>query len=476
VNASISRVFLVVVVLFAVLVGFTSRWTVFEADALRDNPKNARPLLESLKIPRGTIRAADGTVLARSVRTGPDGLFSRRYPSGDLFGHAVGYSYARLGQIALERFRQDELTGRDSELGSFVDELVGRRPVGKTVTTHLDPDAQRTALQALGGRKGAVVAIEPSTGAVQALVSVPTYDPNALRRTGELERLNRDTDAPLFDRATQAGYPPGSTFKVVTAIAAMDSGRFRPESLVDGRNGKPISGVPLNNFGGEQFGRITLTDALTNSVNTAWASVGESLGGATMQRYMSRLGFGADVPIDLPEADVRASGERVDGELVEATDDAVDVGRMAIGQDKLTVTPLQMAQVAAAVANGGELMKPRITAEVSDRDGRRTDAVEPERESRVMSAQAAAEVKAMMARVVEEGTGTAAALSGIPVAGKTGTAEGSGGCRQNQAWFIGFAPLDDPKVAVAATVECTPGTGGVDAAPIAKAVMESLLR
>ena len=232
----------------------------------------------------------------------------------------------------------------------------------------------------------------------------------------------------------------------------------------------------MQNFGGEDYGPIDLTFALTKSVNTAWASVAESLGKKTMQTYMERLGFGADPPLDFPDAQMRPSGQYRNGRLIKATSRFTDVGRMAIGQDKLGVTPLQMAMVAAAVANGGQLMKPRFAEKTVDRDGRTVETFKPEVMSDVMSADSAAKVTEMMANVVREGSGTAAALQGIEVAGKTGTAEGAGGCPQNQVWFIGFAPVRDPKTAVAATVECNAGTGGVVAAPIVKQVMESILR
>jgi penicillin-binding protein A len=478
VNRAISRLFLLTLLLFGVLVAFTSRWSVFEADALRDNAKNQRATLRARFVERGRIVAQDGTVLARSVRN-EDRTWSRRYPEGGLFSHAVGYAYTRIGQSGLERARQDVLTGDTGELESLVDRLAGADEVGADVRTTLDPAAQRVAVEQLRGRKGAVVALDPRTGAVRAMASTPGFDPNELRQEGALERLNRDeANAPLVNRATQAGYPPGSTFKVVTAIAAIDSGRFRPDSTVDGKNGKEISGRPLNNFGGADFGQVTLTDALTQSVNTAWASVAEELGARTMQRYMDRLGFGEQVEIDLP-ADQRApSGAFVDGRLVPATDRRVDIGRLAIGQSLLLATPLQMAMVAAAVANGGELMAPRITNRVVDRDGRVVeDLRDGERLSRVMSAGSARQVRDMMAKVVEEGSGTAAALSGISVAGKTGTAEVTRqGCSGDQLWFIAFAPARDPRIAVATTLECEQGTGGTVVAPIAKAVMEAALR
>jgi penicillin-binding protein A len=475
VNAPITRLYLVVIALFAVLIGFTSNWTVFGAESLRDNPKNRRELLEQQRIRRGVIRADDASLLARSLRR-PDDTFTRTYPEDRLFAHAIGYSFTRFGRAGLEQSRNDALSGTTNELGTIFDRLRGGAPEGDDVRTTLDPGAQRAAIQALNGRKGAVVALDPQTGAIKVMASVPDYDPNDLAQPGAFTRLNRDQDAPLLNRTTQSGYPPGSTFKVVTAIAAMDSGEYTPDSTISGKNLKPISGVPLRNFNNEDFGQITLTDALTHSVNTAWAEVGEELGKRTMAEYMNRLGFNEQVRVDLPPDERRASGEFVNGRLIRPTSPRVDVGRMAIGQDKLNVTPLQMAMVPAAVANGGRLMEPHLTDRVVDRDGRTVDRIQPREMSQVMSGKAAGEVADMMGKVVEEGTGTAAALEGVSVGGKTGTAEVDRPCGPNQAWFIAFAPRHDPKVAIATTVECTSGTGGDTAAPIAKQVMQELLR
>jgi penicillin-binding protein A len=475
VNTPITRLYLVVLLLFAVLVVGTSWNTVFRAEELRDKPQNRRALLEQQRIRRGVIRAGDDALLARSLRR-PDKTYTRTYPDGGLFAHAVGYSFTRYGRAGLEQSRNNALSGTTSELGTIFDRLSGSQPEGDNLFTTLDPRAQRVALQGLNGRKGAVVALDPQTGAIKVMASVPGYNPNDIAHPGTFTRLNRDRDAPLLNRTTQAGYPPGSTFKVVTAIAAMDSGRFTPNSTVSGRNLKPISGVPLRNFGNENFGQITVTDALTHSVNTAWATIGEKLGKATMAKYMDRLGFDQQVQVDLPSDERRASGEFKGGKLIRPTNGAVDVGRMAIGQDKLNVTPLQMAMVAAAVANGGQLMRPHLTDKIVDRDGRVVDTIQPRQMSQVMSPEAAGEVADMMGKVVEEGTGTAAALQGISVGGKTGTAEVDRPCGPNQVWFIAFAPRHNPKVAIAATVECSSGTGGDTAAPIAKQVMQELLR
>jgi peptidoglycan glycosyltransferase len=416
-------------------------------------------------------------VIARSVPGGA-GTFERRYPLGQLFGHPVGYSDITLGRFELEEERNDELTGERDDIGSIVDQLGGQERRGDEVRTTLDVGAQRAGFEALGGRRGAIVAIEPSTGRIRAMVSNPTYDPAALlRRPKLLEQINDGAGSPILNRTTQGQYAPGSTFKVVTAVAAIDSGEYTKDSQLDGSSPQNISGAPLNNFGNQDFGSVPLTTALTNSVNTVWAKVGVDVGGATMQRYMERFGFYDQVEVDLPSEQRARSGVSVAKRGFEPmTSRFVDVGRAAIGQGGLLTTPLQMAMVASAVANDGELMKPTLVERFTDPDGA-VDRVKPERMSRVMKTQTAREVGDMMASVVREGTGTAAALSGIDVAGKTGTAETNVAANINQPWFIGFAPRDNPKIAVAVTVENVPGgTGGEVAAPIAKRVLEELLQ
>jgi peptidoglycan glycosyltransferase len=476
VNAPIIRVFGLVVVLFAVLVGFTSRWAVFDAKSLNENALNKRGVLKAARVKRGVIKADDGTVVARSLRQS-GGVYERTYPTGDLFSHAVGYSFTDIGQAGLERSYNDALIGKRQGLDSLFDQLSGGTKQGDDLSLTLDPRAQRIANDALrstGNRRGAVVAMDPHTGAVKVMASTPGYNANGLDRPGRFAALNRDPGSPVFNRATQSSYPPGSTFKVVTALAAIDSGKYTPDSTVSGRNGKIISGVPLQNDGGESFGDIPLTQALTFSVNTVWAEVAETVGKSTMGRYMTRLGFYAKPPLDYPAAQQTPSGEYRNGRLLSPLSSFIDVGRMGIGQDLLAVTPLQMAIVASAVANNGVLVRPHMGSKVVDPDGRVRENVSTQEESRVMRPSTARAVTGMMSQVVREGTGTAAALSGIEVAGKTGTAE-VGQCSGNQTWFIAFAPVSDPKVAVAVTNECANGTGGEVAAPIAKQVMEALI-
>ena len=479
-NAPILKLFGLVLVLFAALAGMTSYNSVINAEEYRDNALNKRPQIEQAQIKRGVIRARDGSLLARSVKD-EDGLYERRYSDrARRFSHVLGYDYALgIGRAGLERERNDALVGEENEVTSIVDDLRGERRVGDNVVTNLDPRAQQVALNALAGRRGSVVAIEPATGKVRVMASTPGYDPNALRRPANYSRLSRAPNSPLFNRATQAGYAPGSTMKVVTAAAALDSGKFTPQSTVSGRSPIIVSGVPLKNFSDRQFGAIPLTTALTNSVNTVWAQVAERLGRDRIAEYMERFGFGTDPPMDYPDQQMFASGvyDLKRNKLIPANSRQVDIGRVAIGQERLRVTPLQMAMVAATVANGGVRMAPHITSRIVDIDGRVVERIEPDDSERVMSAESAGQLTQMMSDVVREGTGTAAALEGIEVAGKTGTAELNIARRINQPWFIGFAPRSSPKVAIAVTLEnVIGGQGGVVAAPIAKQVMQELLR
>ena len=476
-NRQIAKLFTFIVVLFLLLVGFTTWSTVIGREGLENQQiegeqVNQRPLLEQQKIPRGVIRASDGTKLAVNERkgSGQTKIYERRYPTGSVFAHAIGYSFIQAGSAGVERYYNDELSGQKEEFESLLDQVLGDREEGQDLRTNLHPQGQRAALSALGGQNGSVVALEPSTGKVLVMANVPSYDPNDLV----------DDDGPgdsagsgRFNRATQARYPPGSTFKVVTAAAALDTGRYTPDSLVSGKNNKPISGVPLQNSGGADFPTIPLTEALTQSVNTVWGEVAEKIGADTMYRYMRRFGFNQKPPIDLPADELTASGVYNKGRLLDS-DDPVDIGRVGIGQERLQVTPLQMAMVASAVANGGELMKPRIGDRFIRPDGRLASQVDKEEASQVMSAATASELTDMMGQVVKEGTGTAGAVQGIDVAGKTGTAEVANGA-SNQAWFIAFAPKNDPKVAIAVTVERTQGQGGTIAAPIASQVIKALI-
>jgi len=482
VNRQIVKLFGFIVVLFGVLVGFTSYWSVFDAKALKEKEANKRPLLEQQQIRRGRILAADGTVLAKSVAKGKgDSLrFVRRYPEGALYGHPIGYSFVRQGDSEFERFHNDQLIGEESEFGSILDQLLGHNQEGNDIVTNIDPGAQRTALSDLEEAGfGAVVALEPGTGEVKVMASNKPYDPN--RVPYEYSKLaTNEIETPLLNRATQGLYPPGSTFKVVTAAAGLESGVITPETTIDAPGTIIDEGHELANDFNEDFGPIALDTALTNSVNTWFGQLGQQLGNEKLFETMEKFGFNATPPIDLPEDEVEESGVSSEGDLLTARD-PVDLARVAIGQERLLATPLQMAMVASAVANGGKLMKPQIWNRVVDPDGRVTERLDPSQYSQPISAETAAELTTAMEGVVSEGTGTNAAISGVPVAGKTGTAETpgnescGGGEEENQAWFIGFAPANDPKIAIAASVECTEQFGNDVAAPIFRDVAEAIL-
>jgi penicillin-binding protein A len=490
-NAPIVRVFAFLLVLLGLLVWKTSQWSVFDAQALKDKPQNRRPLIEAQTIKRGTIKTADGVTVADSTPAsgGSHPVYERQYPQGSLFGNPVGYSFVQVGQAGLERSENGVLTGQQNEFSTILDQLQGTTEQGDDVTLTIDASAQRVATDALNsaiastpgasGYGGAVVAMDPTTGAIEAMVSAPQFDPNGVKNTVTFRRLSKQQPGPIFNRATQSGYPPGSTMKVVTATAALDSGEFTPSTVLSGRSPQIIGGAPLSNAGGEQFGDIDMTTALTHSVNTYFAQVGERLGTSTMVEYMKRFGFYSDPEVDLPTNELNPSGPfNTSGSLV--TSD-FDVGRVAIGQGGAEgtdlVTPLQMAEVAATVANHGVLMKPTLVQQVTDPDGRTVSSLHPTEQSTVMSTKTAAELTDMMTHVTQEGTAAGLTVDGVTFAGKTGTAEiGDPAEGINQPWFIAFAPADHPQIAVAATIERCQGCFGAEVAgPIATQVMEALL-
>jgi peptidoglycan glycosyltransferase len=493
VNAPIARLYALILLLFAALVGFTSYWSVFDSGALKDEPQNRRPLIMEQQVKRGFIKTADGVTIAESHPEGGGAhpVYVRDYPQGTEYGNPVGYSFVQAGQIGIERSENAVLAGERNEFSSILDELRGVPQEGNNVTLTIDSHIQQVATQALQqaissnglpGVGGAAVALDPSTGAVKAMASVPGYDPNSVKDPSVLQQLNsKGSGSPLFNRATQSTYPPGSTMKVVTAAAALDSGEFTPDSVLSGHSPQNIGGVPLFNAGGEEFGDIDMTFALTASVNTYFAQVGEQLGTDTMVEYMKRFGFYGDPELDYPDNQMAPSGAyNSDGHLV--TSD-FDVGRVAIGQGGAEgqdlVTPLQMAEVAATVANGGELMQPQFVQQVTDPDGRVTQNLSPHVQSTAISPETASQLTDMMTHVTQDPEGTAAGLTiagGVPFAGKTGTAEIDVQAGINQPWFIAFAPAQDPKIAVAATIERCQGCFGAEVAgPVVTQVIDAAL-
>ncbi len=486
-NRAIVRLFAVVILLFTVLVVWTSRWTVFGATALDHNPLNKLAFFASEKVKRGAILADNGEVLARSVRAS-DGLWRRIYPQRSLFAQTIGYYYPGSGRYAgLELARTAALKGLQNPLTNLFGSFNGVPTVGDDVYTTLDPKAQSLARQLLQAAitrdhalSGSVVAIVPQTGAVKVLFSLPTYDDQ------HLSGCQPPGCSQFFD-ATQGRYPPGSTFKLVTTTAAMNSGKFTPNSTLAGPSPLMVSGQPLHNDGDVSYPpSTTLTEALTYSINTIYAQVGQDVGGRLMQQYMERYGFYSIPPLDYPANQMAASGEFFSPhtcfgnrrtEMLPVTSSCVDLGRTSIGQANLAVTPLQMAMVVSAIANRGRLMQPRLTSRVINSAGQTVQTIRPQLYDQVMRPQIAIELQQMMRHVVEEGTGQAANLGGLNIGGKTGTATDytRNGVEYDDAWFVGF-PESDPRIAVAVELTDIPnGYGGTYAAPIAAQVIKTLL-
>ncbi|MFN8110164.1 MAG: penicillin-binding protein 2 [Thermoleophilia bacterium] len=473
-NRSISRLYAVLTGAFLVLAVLVGFWQVVDANSLNHHANNRQAAERQLTVDRGKIVFADGTVGAHSVATKRQGqtVYRRVYDDGTLAPHVLGYAEPAQGTTGLEQKYNDYLAG-DYGTGPILVRLRLRTAHGASLDTTLIPAAQRIANQQLLGRKGAVVALNPSTGAVLAMASSPGFDLSKVAT--EFDKIRTSQGSPLLNRATQGRYPPGSTFKVVTLTAALESNMgFTPTTRFDDTGVFRTSGPPITNSHGHAYGNHSLTDALTFSINTTFARIGTTLGADRLGRTMTAYGFGTKPPIDLPDSQVLASG-RLNGNSILANDQqGEDVARIAIGQERLGVTPLQMAMVSAAIANKGTLMKPFIVQRVVDRSGSAVHENRPEQLSQVASQANAAAITDMMRNVVKEGTGTAAALQGLDVAGKTGTAETSV-AGINDAWFIGFAPAAAPKVAVAVVIEGTPDAGGVAAAPVAREVMKAAI-
>ncbi|HEY5386922.1 MAG TPA: penicillin-binding transpeptidase domain-containing protein [Thermoleophilia bacterium] len=472
-NKAISHIFIVGVILFVALIVNLTWIMAVRAQWFADRPENKRGIAKEMKIKRGDILGYDGSTLAGSVRR--SGYYYRDYPQGTLAPQLLGYDSVRYGRSGIEQELNDELTGQSTDLGvqSWIDRLLGRKPKGASVRLTLVPAVQKEAQKALSGQKGAIIVLDPKTGALIASASAPTYDPANLEN--DWARLSTDPAAPLLNRPTQGLYPPGSAFKVVTATSGLDYGRVTPTTPFVDTGTYVVFGGKVTNYGGAVFGPNDFTTALTYSINTTFAKLGNLLGRQRLIPSMQRFGFYATPPLALPRGEVVPSGRYGKKGLLspDAFMDPLAVAWAACGQEQVLSTPLQMALVAAGVANGGRIMTPYYTEEVVSASGHVVQKAQPLQWLVAMKPATASELNVMMQRVVNAGTGTAAALQGIQVAGKTGTAERGDGT--NLAWFIAFAPAQDPKVAIAVVIEDTQSTGGEVAAPLAAAVIKAAL-
>jgi peptidoglycan glycosyltransferase len=495
VNKQIRHVSVVALILLAVLVVSTTYWQTWAVGDLAARKDNETQIIERLTVDRGKIFAADGTVLADNRVSRKHGLtfFTRRYPQNDLASQVTGYSTSVGTTTGLEQALDDYLTGANTNLSNTfsqtLDRLGGQTVKGDNVYLTLRPSIQRLALNQLGNRCGAVVVLDAKTGAVLTMASTPTYNANLMVQPSGYNKVKKirgtcGEASALQNNATQGLYPPGSTFKTVTGSAALDSGKFTPSSQFYDPGycieyGRKVynSSSPDSPNAHETFGHVTLSEGFENSINSVFCNIGKSIGAGLILDYAKRYGFYSLPPIDLPPDETQASGLYNKGKLwfPKYPETQVDPGVLAFGQERMVVTPLQMALVAATIADKGVEPKPYLVQKIVGANGSTVARTTPQTLGQVIKPQTAAELNQMMQLVVQGGT---AADVGFPpdlkVAGKTGTAELDLGDIYD-SWFIGFAPADNPRYVVAVVVAKQPnGFGASVAAPIAKTILEKL--
>ena len=467
----LSRWATVLSVLLAALIVNLTWIQVVQARALNNHVANTRELAQEIRSPRGSIVTADSTVLAESVAEGD--IYRRRYPQGSLASHAVGYYSTTYGRAGIESSMNDALTGQ-RVFRSFRDAIeaaAGLPVAGNDVWLTIDSRVQRAAEEALGERRGAIVALDPTTGKVLAMASSPAYDPGTV--DDAWDQLSGGEAAPLYSRATQSLYPPGSTFKIVTLTGAIGAGVATPETVYPGPGRLEIGGAAVTNYEGGSYADVDLRSATMRSINTVFAQLAVDLGASELVAQSNRFGFGTEPPIEVP---ARASLMPVPGEMTEWETAWAGVGQ-PVGEHASPpgpqVTALQMALVASGIANDGLVMRPHLVNRITDRAGRVITSTEPRRWSNATDPATAATVSDIMVDTVRSGTGTRAQIPGVAVAGKTGTAETGRGL-PSHAWFIAFAQAEDPRIAIAVILEGA-GTGGREAAPAARQVIEAAL-
>jgi peptidoglycan glycosyltransferase len=466
-----------VLVLFTLLIINVNYIQVVRSDELRNNTSNTRVLAEEYDRERGAIVVA-GNPIAESVPTGDRLTYLRQYPQGPLYAAVTGYYSLIYSRTGIERAENDLLAGSDPRLfvRRLADLFTGRDPAGGDVVLTLDPAVQQAAMSGLEGVTGAVVALDPSTGAVLGMASTPTFDPSQLSShdpdaiRAYWDQLNAASPDPRLNRAVADNYPPGSLFKVIVSAAALETGEYTPETEVPAPDllTLPQTSTTLENFNGsicDPDERQSLIDALTISCNTAFAQLGMDLGEDRIREMAEAFGLdgeGFDMPL------------RVEPSGIGDIESAAALGQTSIGQRDVRMTPLQAAMVAAAVANDGTLMQPYLIDQVRAPDLSVLDETDPEEFSEPVSPEIADQLTEMMVSVVENGSGQAAQIPGVQVAGKTGTAQVREDVPDHN-WFMGFAPADDPKIAVAVFVANGGGTGGDVSAPIAQQVLQAYL-
>jgi penicillin-binding protein A len=473
VNAHVRRTFYLFVAGFVALVGMLAYWQVYARESLANNPENALQTQRAVQTPRGLILAGDGeTVLARSVKrkTGGNTVYDRVYPQGEPFSNVVGYWSTKYGATGIEIGENSNLSGtaEPATLDGLINQMTGGPQPGNNVVLTLDPELQRVAYEGLAASvtgRGAVVAVDPQNGEILAMASYPSFDPNGIDES--FPELSTDPDSPLINRAVQSLYPPGSTFKVITAAAALEAGVSPTQQFVDDGTYE-LPGYTVHNYKGREYGRVTFTESLVFSINAIFAKIAvEKIGARALAQMAYDFGFGDtyegfSLPVSASNLGLPPS------EWTPGT-----TAQTAFGQGQTSSNAFEMALVAAAIANDGEMMEPRLVREIRSPDGIILDRPTPSVRHEPLSASTAQALNEMMQKVVTEGELTVAEVPGVEVAGKTGTAESGNG--PPHSWWITFAPADDPQIAVCAMVE-NGGEGDDAALPIADLVMEAYLK
>ncbi len=476
-NKELKRVSIAVLLMFVALFTSSTIITVFQVDNLNADGRNVRTLYDSYSAQRGPI-LVNGQAVAESKPVSDPYKFQRVYSSPQLYSGVTGYFTLNQGMTGVEGSLNSYLSGtaNDQFLTQINSLLTGQSPKGASVSLTINPKAQQAAFDALGSNSGAVVAIDPKTGAILAMVSKPAYDPNALASHNSTnviaayKQLLADPTRPLINRAIRGDlYHPGSVFKLVVASAALDSGRYTPDSVFPNPSTYklPLSNTVITNAEGGTCGgtpTVTIATALRLSCNIPFAQLGAALGADLISKYAKAYGYGANFSIPMS---VSPSSYPIN----------TDVARLMLssfGQDEDRVTPLQIAMTTAAIANGGTLMQPTLIQQIAAPDLTVIQPFQEKAYGQPITAQTSATLTQLMVSNVSNGAASNARIAGIDVAGKTGTAQNGGG-RQNTLWFTGFAPANNPQVAVAVVVENGTSFGNVVAAPIAKKVIEAVL-
>lgn len=455
---SIKKIFWLISLMFFLVIIWLGKINFIDREKFNVNPYNPRLQYTDTTIKRGNIKDINGEVIAESEYT--ENGYIRNYPRSRMAAHITGYS--AVGKTGVEAAENFELETVDNEvLQRILNAFTGTEVKGNDVVLTVDMDIQSIAGDLLGEQKGAIVVMEPSTGRILAMQSYPDFNPNTI--LDNWDSLKSDEDSPLINRTTQGLYPPGSTFKMVTAIAAMEYLDDWKSFTVECNGEAEFNDKVIHCYNNKAHGTVDIHDAMAQSCNCYFAEIGKRIGGENLRKVADRLFANSSIGFDMPssQSSVVIDKSSSESELVETS----------IGQGKTVVTPMYMVTLVSAVANGGIMKKPYIVDHIENYEGEVLKTTIPETIGEVMTYEEATALRDMMIDVVNEGTGTAAALKGYQAAGKTGTAENESGI--DHSWFVGFAPAENPEVAVAVILENA--EGNKKATPIAGKIMQAVL-